>query len=123
MDPIRPKFTPPSAPLQGPKPPETTPAASQAQQAAFEPAATAGPTEPTLARPTYQRLSARIQEAAGRGLGREQALGEVVADQARQLLGTSASPQMTQAITQAFQNDPHLSQIFNQLYNQATKRQ
>lgn len=71
--------------------------------------------------PNFDRIAPLIKDGLARNLSRAQILSEVVDDQARSQFGDKATPEMTEAIAEKFQSDPHLSSIFNKLYDRAVK--
>ena len=122
MDPIQRKITPN---IEGPQTPAETPApagptqkfdlgALQGQQAAQQ-------AQPMI-RPAFDQMASRIKDAVGRSLSKDQVREELIGDEAKQAFGPDATPEMTTAIADAFKNDPHLSQLFNQLYAKATEK-
>jgi hypothetical protein len=121
MDPIRPKITPNIQP-------SATPPAAPADEAAarkFD-VGTAGPVQPsavaqTIARPNFDRIRALINDPSVKSLSREQLREHVIASETRHLFGDNASPEMVASVTQAFEDDPHLSQLFNRLVSKAEK--
>ena len=122
MDPIQPKSTPN---IQPPQLAEAKSASEATQKFTLNAATPAVPTttaQPTH-RPVFDGLATQIQNAVGRSLTREQVRDEVIGEQAKQAFGESATPAMATAIGEAFKSDPHLSQLFNQLYAQAVAKQ
>jgi hypothetical protein len=121
MDPIRPKITPN---LQ----PSATPPAAPADQAAVRKfdVGTTGPVQqaavaPTIARPNFDRIRALINDPSVKSLSRDQLREHVIAGETRHLFGENATPEMVASVTQAFEDDPHLSQLFNRLVSKAEK--
>lgn len=80
------------------------------------------PTQPTPSSPEFDAMMPVIRDGIDQGLGREQIVGRVVADQLQRQFGESVTPEMTQAVAERFDSDPNLSQIFDTLYAEA-KRQ
>jgi hypothetical protein len=79
---------------------------------------------PTAAayQPNFSRLQSLILDAAGRNLSKQQVLEAVVGQELAAQFGKHATPQLANAVTERFQTDPQLSQLFNRLYSAATKR-
>jgi hypothetical protein len=126
MDPIRNKITP-AGPgnIQGPQQTPATDAASGPSRK-FDIGATEGATQANaaqraqdVARPAFTEMAACIKSAVDRSLTRDQARDELIDHEAHGAFGDSATPEMSAAIGEAFRNDPHLSQLFNQLYAKA----
>ncbi len=69
----------------------------------------------------FDKLQSRIQEGVAAGQPKQQILESLIGEQLTAQLGEKASPQMTAAVTEKFQSDPQLSQLFNRLYSQATR--
>lgn len=79
---------------------------------------------PTAAayQPNFSRLQSLIQSAAGKNLSKQQVLESVVSQELSTQFGKHATPQLATAVTERFQSDPQLSQLFNRIYSAATKR-
>src|SRR4051812_11551665 len=109
MDPIQRKTTPN---VQGPQTPPPTTGTGAASKFNLT-TNTSQPTTPqSIARPNFDALQTQIQDAVNRSLTRDQVRDEVIDKQAKDAFGSSASPAMTASISEAFKNDPHLSQLF-----------
>lgn len=122
MDPIQRKITPN---VQGPQTPPATGGASGTGKkfdvgAAGGAGGGGGQEVQGIARPAFKEMASCIQDAVGRSLTREQVRDELIEHETKQTFGDQATPEMTAAIADAFKNDPHLSQLFNQLYAKAT---
>ena len=72
--------------------------------------------------PDFDRISAQIRESAGKSLTREQVRDQLIDSETRRIFGEHATPQMATAVSEAFASDPHLSQLFNQLFSKATDK-
>jgi hypothetical protein len=121
MDPIRPKITP------NIQPPANTPPAAPTEQTGkkFEVGST-GATQPvivpqTIARPSFDRIRALLNDPSAKTMSREQLREHVIASETKHLFGDNADHDMVAAVTQAFEDDPHLSQLFNRLVSKAEK--
>ncbi len=132
MNPIQPKFTPPgiSQPTKANETSatENTTGADEAARA-FEvgsgPAAAATQTAQSAAnivRPNYDRIRSLIDSGNSQSMTREQLRDHVVGGETTNLFGSNASPEMKAAVSDAFQNDPHLSQLLNRLLSKASGR-
>lgn len=79
---------------------------------------------PTAAayQPNFSRLQSRIRDAVGKNLAKQQVLETVVGQELTEQFGPKTTPQLATAVTERFQTDPQLSQLFNRLYSAATKR-
>ena len=129
MDPIRNKITPAGAGnIQGPQQTDATGAtgATAGPTKKFDIGATEGATQAgaaqqaqEIARPAFTEMAACIKSAVDRSLTRDQARDELIEHEAHSAFGDNATPEMSAAIGQAFHSDPHLSQLFNQLYAKA----
>jgi hypothetical protein len=125
MDPIQRKTTPN---IQGPQTPQSTGGVSGTGKkfdvGGADAAQGGGSAQGAqgVARPAFNEMAACIQDGVGRSLSREQVRDELIEHETKQTFGDSATPEMTAAIAGAFKNDPHLSQLFNQLYAKATAK-
>jgi len=124
MDPINRKTTPPDVSQASPTGPAQGAGSAEKK---FDVGATGGQV-PSAAgaaaaiRPNFDRMASRIQSYVSKSMSRDQVLDALVDSETKQTFGESASPQMTAAVAEAFRNDPHLSQMFNQLYIKATSK-
>jgi hypothetical protein len=128
MDPIQRKITPNTPNVQGPQGPSGPGGAGATgkkfEVGAAEGAAGGGSTQGTqsVSRPAFTEMASVIQDGVGRSLTREQVRDELIDHETKSTFGDAATPEMSAAISDAFKNDPHLSQLFNQLYAQATAK-
>jgi hypothetical protein len=121
MDPIQRKTSPN---IQAPQTPATGPADATGKKFDVGGAGATGGAGNAqgaqgVARPAFDQMAAQIQNAVGRSLTRDQVRDELIDHEVKQTFGDSATPAMTAAVSEAFKNDPHLSQLFNQLYAKA----
>lgn len=110
----------------GPDKPEKTgkPGFREAMSAGDASAASgAAPTANTggVSQPTFDRIAGRIQQGVESNQSKQEILQGVIDDELKQQYGPNASDEMTAAVTEKFQTDPQLSQLFNRLYAQATR--
>jgi hypothetical protein len=73
-----------------------------------------------VGRPNFDRIAASLQDCLNRKMTRDQARSAVIEQETQHLFGSSATPEMANAVSDAFARDPHLSQLFNRLYSTAT---
>jgi hypothetical protein len=73
-----------------------------------------------IGRPNFERISATLQACVNKKMTRDQARSAVIEQETQLLFGKNATPQMANAVSDAFSRDPHLSQLFNRLYSSAT---
>src|SRR5207245_2072760 len=128
MDPIQRKITPNTGNIQGPQQTSSV-GGTQGTGKKFEldgaaPAANTAGADATqnVGRPTFDDMAAFIKDAAGRSLTKDQCRDGLIEHEAKKAFGDDAYPKLTAAVSQAFVNDPHLSQLFNSLYAKATKQ-
>ncbi|HEY7120132.1 MAG TPA: hypothetical protein VH475_26325 [Tepidisphaeraceae bacterium] len=121
MDPISRKISPNIQPPVTPAP--ATPAQETTRKfevGSSEVTQAAGQAQ-TIARPCFDRIRALLNDPAVKSLPREQLREHVIASETKHIFGDNASPDMVAAVTQAFEDDPHLSQLFNRLVSKAEK--
>ena len=129
MNPIQPKFTPPAIVPQTPaKETTSTSSTKGAEEAerAFDVGSTpttgatqAAPTTANIARPNYDRIRSLIESGNSQSMSRDQLREHVITGETKNIFGNNASPEMTSAVSEAFQNDPQLSQLLNRLLSKA----
>ena len=73
-----------------------------------------------VGRPNFERIAATLQDCLNKKMTRDQARSAVIQQETQYLFGKSATPEMANAVSDAFASDPHLSQLFNRLYSSAT---
>lgn len=84
-------------------------------------AGSAGQSQINALKPNFEKLSSRIKQGVAEGQDKQSILKSVISEQLSEQFGSGALPQMTDAVTEKFQSDPQLSQLFNRLYAQAMK--
>ena len=72
--------------------------------------------------PTFDRMSQQIRKGIDENKPKEEIMRDVVEDQLTAQFGDKVTPEMTNAVAEKFESDPNLSQLFNQLYAEATRR-
>lgn len=74
-----------------------------------------------IQQPNMEKLRNQIQDGIKNNNTKEQIRHDVVETQLQDQFGHRASPQMVEAVTKAVKNNPALSNLFNELYKQATQ--
>ena len=127
MDPIQRKITPNTGNIQGPQ--ETTPpGATESTGKKFDLGSVSSGQSPAQTaatganRPIFDDMASFIRDAAGKSQSRDQVRQGLIEHETQRAFGDQASPQLTASISNAFASDPHLSQVFNQLYTKATQK-
>ena len=67
------------------------------------------------------RMHGLIRDGVSRQLPREEVLRSVVDSELERAFGKHASPSMKESVTAAFEDEPNLRALFNDLYDRATR--
>jgi hypothetical protein len=121
MDPINRKISPNIQPPATPTPASGAQETTRKFEVGSAEATQANVAPQTIARPCFDRIRALLNDPSVKSLPREQLREHVIASETKHLFGENASPDMVAAVTQAFEDDPHLSQLFNRLVSKAEK--
>ncbi|MEM7624459.1 MAG: hypothetical protein AAF333_02400 [Planctomycetota bacterium] len=111
-------------PLGGPDP--TSPAKPTGGAKFNAPAPAAGSTpagKPTGASggPNLDAIKSRVQDALDQGKTKPEILDLLVEEHLQETLGDDATPALKAKVADQFRADPQLTQLFNAVYNAATK--
>ncbi|HSI32799.1 MAG: hypothetical protein ACAI43_25395 [Phycisphaerae bacterium] len=79
-----------------------------------------GPTVPVPVRPNFDRMASLIEQGLSQSMDREQLREHVISGETRNMFGDLATPELTEAVTEVFRGDPHLSQALNRLLGKVT---
>lgn len=73
--------------------------------------------------PNLERISARIQDGLDRSLTKDEILENVIDGEIQVAFGPQASPEMVNAVTEAFRNNEQLKSLFNRMYSMIADRE
>ncbi|MEM9420304.1 MAG: hypothetical protein AAGA25_14795 [Planctomycetota bacterium] len=123
--PLRPTGPGNTNPVNGP---DKTSAAKPAGDAKFNPQVNAPQTGATPSAPkgseggpNLDAIKSRVQDALDQGKTKPEILDLLVEEHLAQTLGDAANDGVKKKVADQFRNDPQLTQLFNAVYNAATK--
>lgn len=70
--------------------------------------------------PNFARIRSRIEHALNRSLDKDQVFQDLIQSEVEHALGSGASKQLVDSVTEAYRKDPALTKLFDQLYEKAT---
>ncbi len=82
-----------------------------------------GPVAPTAGSDAAlaARMHARIRDGLARNLSKDQILHEVVGAELDEAFGKAATPKMRESVSAAFEDEPRLRSLFNDLFDRASR--